>query len=169
MAVEQELPTILHRVDGQSHGVVLDVLGPTIEVLSRPAPGDGGFYVLRGVLPPGVTIPLHSNDDPEDFYLLAGSHQVLTQQGAGLQWIDAHAGDYVCIPPGTMHAHRNVSSEPGAAPHLAKAIDLTMLAMLTGRERTATEYERLLAAAGRTIDWIVPSTTPSSFIEATVG
>jgi len=58
---------------------------------------------------------------------------------------------------------------PGDAPHLAKAVDLTMLAMVTGRERTADEYERLLAAAGCTIDRIVPSPTPFSFIEATVG
>jgi len=57
---------------------------------------------------------------------------------------------------------------PGDAPHLAKAVDLTMLAMVTGRERTAAEYERLLAAAGCTIDRIVPSPTPFSFIEATV-
>lgn len=58
---------------------------------------------------------------------------------------------------------------PGDAPHLAKAIDLTMLAMVTGRERTATEYEDLFAAVGCTIDRIVPSPTPFSFIEATVG
>ena len=58
---------------------------------------------------------------------------------------------------------------PGDAPHLAKVVDLTMLAMVTGRERTAIEYERLLAAARCTIDRIVPSSTPFSFIEATVG
>jgi len=58
---------------------------------------------------------------------------------------------------------------PGDAPQLAKTINLTMLAMVTGRERTADEYERLLAAADCTIDRIVPSPTPFSSIEATVG
>jgi hypothetical protein len=57
---------------------------------------------------------------------------------------------------------------PGDAPHPGKLIDLTMLAMLTGRERTAGEYEKLLAAAGYTMDRIVPSPTPFSFIEATL-
>lgn len=57
---------------------------------------------------------------------------------------------------------------PGDTPHLAKIIDLTMLAMTTGRERTAGEYETLLAAAGFTMDRIVPSSTPFSFIEATL-
>ena len=125
MDFEQELPTILYRINGQSHGLVLDVLGPTIEVLSRPSPQDGGLCVLRGVIPPGVIVPLHSHEDPEDFYLLAGSQQVLTQQAGGLQWIDAHAGDYVRIPPGTMHAHRNVSSEP--------AVDLVITTPRLGR------------------------------------
>jgi hypothetical protein len=57
---------------------------------------------------------------------------------------------------------------PGDAPHPAKLIDLTMLAMVTGRERTAEEYDKLLAAAGYTMERIVPSPTPFSFIEATI-
>jgi hypothetical protein len=57
---------------------------------------------------------------------------------------------------------------PGSAPHPGKLIDLTMLAMVTGRERTAEEYEELLAAAGFTMERIVPSPTPFSFIEATL-
>jgi hypothetical protein len=56
---------------------------------------------------------------------------------------------------------------PGDAPHLAKSIDLTMLAMMTGRERTGTEYESLLDSVGFTLDRIVPTSTPYSFIEAT--
>jgi hypothetical protein len=57
---------------------------------------------------------------------------------------------------------------PGDAPHPAKLIDLTMLAMVTGRERTAGEYEKLLAAAGFAMERIVPSPTPFCFIEATL-
>jgi hypothetical protein len=57
---------------------------------------------------------------------------------------------------------------PGDGPHPAKLIDLTMLAMVTGRERTAEEYDKLLAAAGYTMERIVPSPTPFSFLEATI-
>jgi hypothetical protein len=57
---------------------------------------------------------------------------------------------------------------PGDAPDLAKSVDLTMLGMTTGRERTAEEYETLLATAGFRLDRIVPTPTPFSFIEATV-
>lgn len=52
---------------------------------------------------------------------------------------------------------------------LAKMIDLVMLAMLPGRERTAAEYRALLAKAGFTLDRIVASPSPYSFIEATLG
>jgi SAM-dependent methyltransferase len=57
----------------------------------------------------------------------------------------------------------------GDEPDLAKMIDLVMLAMLPGRERTAAEYRALLAKAGFTLDRIVPSPSPYSFIEATLG
>jgi O-methyltransferase/methyltransferase family protein len=57
---------------------------------------------------------------------------------------------------------------PGDVPHPAKVVDLTMLAMTGGRERTAEEYRALLDSAGFTLDRIVPSPTPFSFIEATL-
>lgn len=56
----------------------------------------------------------------------------------------------------------------GDEPHMAKAIDLTMLAMGTGKERTRAEYEALLNAAGISIDRVVPTPTPYSIIEATI-
>ncbi|MGW0755059.1 methyltransferase [Streptomyces sp. NPDC002814] len=56
----------------------------------------------------------------------------------------------------------------GDEPHMAKAIDLTMLAMGTGKERTRAEYEALLKAAGISIDRVVPTSTPYSIIEATI-
>jgi hypothetical protein len=56
----------------------------------------------------------------------------------------------------------------GDEPHMAKAIDLTMLAMGTGKERTQAEYEALLNAAGISIDRVVPTSTPYSIIEATI-
>jgi hypothetical protein len=46
------LNRILDRVTQRSHGAVLDVLGPTVELLSTPSPR-GDFSVIRGVLPPG--------------------------------------------------------------------------------------------------------------------
>ena len=61
---------------------------------------------MRGVIPPGAVVPIHSHDDAEAFYILAGTEQVLTQGTDGLEWNDARAGDYIDVPPGTPHAHR---------------------------------------------------------------
>jgi precorrin-6B methylase 2 len=71
-------------------------------------------------------------------------------------------------PPGARLVLIETVIPPGDAPHFGKAIDLNMLVMLGGRERTAAEYEALLAAGGFTLDRIVPSPTPFSFIEASV-
>jgi predicted transcriptional regulator len=57
---------------------------------------------------------------------------------------------------------------PGDTPHPSKGIDLTMLALVSGRERTADEYRKLLDTAGFTLDRVVPSSTSFSIIEATL-
>ncbi|MCO1660702.1 acetylserotonin O-methyltransferase [Pseudonocardia humida] len=56
----------------------------------------------------------------------------------------------------------------GDEPHLTKSIDLVMLAMQGGKERSADEFEQLLSSAGFALDRIVPTPSPFSFIEATL-
>jgi quercetin dioxygenase-like cupin family protein len=99
---------IFQRISEGSGTEVLDVLGPTIEFLSWT----DDFCVMRGVVPPGVTVPLHSHDDAEDFYIVSGTQQVLIEDGQGTHWVDANAGDYVRISGSALHAHRNVSDKP---------------------------------------------------------
>lgn len=53
-------------------------------------------------------------------------------------------------------------------PHMAQMIDLTMLAMLGGRERTAAEHRALFEAAGLTFAGVTATPTPISIVEATV-
>jgi hypothetical protein len=57
---------------------------------------------------------------------------------------------------------------PGDQPHMSKMIDLTMLGMLNGRERTETEMRSLFEGAGLIYDGTVPTPTPISIIEARV-
>lgn len=56
----------------------------------------------------------------------------------------------------------------GPEPHPAKALDIMMLAWLTGRERTAAEYERLLAAAGFKLQRVIPAHKEVSIFEAVI-
>ncbi|OBG29922.1 cupin domain-containing protein [Mycobacterium sp. 852002-51057_SCH5723018] len=90
---------------------ILEVFGPTFEFLTN-ADEDGDVCVMRAVVPPGVAVPLHSHDDYEGFFILSGTQQVLLQDAQGPTWVDVCAGDYVQIPGGMPHAHRNVAAEP---------------------------------------------------------
>jgi hypothetical protein len=53
------------------------------------------------------------------------------------------------------------------SPHMSKMIDLTMLGMLTGKERTDDEFRRLLAAGGFRLDRVLDTGAPLSVLEAT--
>lgn len=54
----------------------------------------------------------------------------------------------------------------GAQRHWAKTLDVMMLAITGGRERTLPQYRDLLAAAGADLISLTPTATPFSIIEA---
>ena len=54
----------------------------------------------------------------------------------------------------------------GNEPHPAKALDLVMLTMEGGKERTAEEYRELLASGGLSLTRIIPTRSPYSIVEA---
>jgi hypothetical protein len=56
--------------------------------------------------------------------------------------------------------------EPGNRPSAAKVLDVVMLALTGGRERTADEFRALLATAGFDLRRVVPTASPFSVIEA---
>ncbi|HSB27035.1 MAG TPA: methyltransferase [Pyrinomonadaceae bacterium] len=51
-------------------------------------------------------------------------------------------------------------------PHFSKFIDLNMMVMTGGKERTAKEFEQLLSASGFKLLQIIPTDLPTSIIEA---
>jgi len=51
-------------------------------------------------------------------------------------------------------------------PHFSKFIDLNMLVMTGGKERTEKEFQELLAAAGFRLLRIIPTKVPTSIVEA---
>nr|BFD95797.1 O-methyltransferase [Kitasatospora sp. Xyl93] len=54
----------------------------------------------------------------------------------------------------------------GNGPHQSKALDLMMMASLTGRERTETDFAQLFSAAGLRLSRILPTPTVLSVVEA---
>lgn len=55
---------------------------------------------------------------------------------------------------------------PGDAPHPGKMLDIVMLIVPGGQERTAAEYTPLLAKAGFRLERVVPTQSPVSVVEA---
>jgi hypothetical protein len=56
--------------------------------------------------------------------------------------------------------------QPGNQPDFGKFIDLEMLLMPGGRERTAGEFSALLARGGFALSRVVPTESPLSVVEA---
>jgi hypothetical protein len=54
----------------------------------------------------------------------------------------------------------------GNAPHVGKLLDMIMLAIPGGEERTAAEYDALLARAGLKMTRIIPTASDASILEA---
>ena len=84
--------------------------GARIEPLTSSE--EGSYCVLKGTIPPGVAVPLHSHGDAESFYVLSGEAQVLIEAERGLEWQTLGPGDFVHITGGAKHAWRNVSRRP---------------------------------------------------------
>jgi quercetin dioxygenase-like cupin family protein len=79
-------------------GKVLEVFGPTVEFLTSPQDTQSDFCVMRGTVPPGVFVPLHSHPDIEDFLVISGEIEGLRQDSEDHTWVRAKAGDYIHVP-----------------------------------------------------------------------
>lgn len=86
-------------------------------------------------------------------------------------WNDAKATQILkCVRAAIPSTGRLVLVElvvpPGCAPGFAPILDLEMMVLCDGNERTETEYRELLAAAGFKLTRIIPTEGPHSLVEA---
>jgi hypothetical protein len=94
---------------------VIDVLGPTLEILAPSDLEDDAPCAIRGTIPAGGVVPLHSHRDPETFLALAGEVEALVLQGAAPTWIPVAPGDVFHVPGDVKHAWRNRSESPSVS------------------------------------------------------
>jgi len=88
------------------------VLGVLLQFLSTPEQINDQIGVMRGTVPSGVVIPLHSHADPEIFYVLNGSLEVFQAEGPSASWQTVNAAEVVSISGNVRHAVRNTSPSP---------------------------------------------------------
>lgn len=89
---------------------IFDVLGARIQFLTALSNVDDDFCVARGVLPPGMVVPVHSHAERETFYVLDGEIQAMRDD----RWITLSRNDIFDVPGGLRHAWRNVSDIPAS-------------------------------------------------------
>ena len=90
----------------------LDVLGPTIDVLTPLEGRDDDVCVMRGVIPPGAFVSMHSHDDFEAFLQMSGQAEGLSYTADGFDWLPIRPGEVFFVPCGANHAFRNRFAEP---------------------------------------------------------
>jgi quercetin dioxygenase-like cupin family protein len=97
------------QVIHSSNEPLFDIFGPVLQFLVTPAQSSEAFALMRGMVPPGVAIPLHSHADPEVLFVLEGELNVLQYEGDSSHWVTTRPGEIVCIPGDVRHALRNTS------------------------------------------------------------
>jgi quercetin dioxygenase-like cupin family protein len=90
----------------------VEILGPTIQFLTPPGERDDGPCVMRGTIPPGAVVPLHSHEDPETFLTIAGEVEGLVDTGDRMRWVAIGPQGVFHVPGGAKHAWRNRSDQP---------------------------------------------------------
>jgi len=86
--------------------------GTLFEILASPGEVEDGICLIRGTLPPGVAVPLHSHSDLEIFYVLEGAMEIFQSKEGTSGWTTVGVGAVVAIPSNVKHALRNASSLP---------------------------------------------------------
>lgn len=101
---------------------LFDAAGVIVQFLVAPEEIQDAICLIRGTMPPGIIVPLHSHPEPEIICVLEGSPEVFrANQGNGNGWTTASAGDAVAIPGDVRHAPHNTSSRPAITALVTKS------------------------------------------------
>jgi quercetin dioxygenase-like cupin family protein len=140
----------------------LEVFGPEVQFIVLPQPGDETPCVIKGTIPPGVSVPIHSHPGIEAFYVLSGEVEVLSDQGGKAHWVAVGPGDFIEIPGNVKHGFRNRSKDP-VVQLITTTSKLGRFFQEIGRSVTpdervsppsADDIQRFLQIAGRYGYWV---------------
>ena len=177
-----EPPAVAEAYDFSSFGIIVDVGGANGNMLAA--------ILSRHAAPRGVLFdrPHVVTDAPALLRARGVSERVTIEAGDFFQRVPAGGDAYVlshiihdwteeqCLtilghcrrvmkPDGLLLLVEMVLP-PGDVPHPGKMLDMTMLVMTDGQERTEAEYTTLLDRAGFRLTRVVPTKSAASVIEA---
>jgi hypothetical protein len=173
------IPAVVDAYDFNSHGVIADVgggRGHLLQAILQRVPTASGILFD---LPHVIADAANAASDrlrllPGDFFrdpLPVADAYVLME--VIHDWADDEARKILAALRRVSPSHARVlivealvSESPG--PHFGKVLDVIMLAVTGGRERTRSEYEALLASEGFRLERIIETPSQYSVIEAAV-
>jgi hypothetical protein len=180
----QEPPAVAAAYDFSTFKTIVDVGGATGNMLAAVLANHAG---PRGVL---FDRPHVVNDAPALLDARAVSNRVTIETGDFFKDVPAGADAYIlshiihdwnedqCITIlGNVRKAMNPAGRllivemvlpAGDAPHPGKMLDMTMLVLMGGQERTEAEYGHLLSKAGFRLARVVPTNSAASIVEAVV-
>jgi len=100
---------------------IFDLFGPRIQFLTPLSDSDGDYCLIRGTLPAGAVVPLHSHTERETFHVLEGEIEGYLED----HWTTLNVGEVFDVPGGLKHGWRN--------PSRASALVLIVVPMRLGR------------------------------------
>jgi quercetin dioxygenase-like cupin family protein len=109
MSIDLQTSIPLHRT---AHKRLSTPNGTLFEILASPEEVGDPICLIRGTVPPGVAVPLHSHPDMELFYVLEGSMEIFQSKEGMSGWTTVGVGAVVALPGNVKHALRNTSSLP---------------------------------------------------------
>ena len=90
----------------------LDVFGVSMQLLAELGANDDDVSLMRGQIPPGGVVMLHSHADPELFYVVTGAVEVSLGPVGAASWRTIESGRCVAIQGAAPHALRNRGDMP---------------------------------------------------------
>ena len=83
------------RQQSNHHKQRLTPNGTRFEFLASPDEAEAEICLIRGTVPPGTAVPLHSHPDVEIFYVVEGSAECFQLTNGTSRWTTVDAGDVV--------------------------------------------------------------------------
>ncbi len=132
-------------IEGARHRIRDEGIAERCEAVAgdffESVPSGGDAYIVKWII--------HDWDDERSVTILNNCHRAMAKNGR-LLVVEA------VVPHGSK-------------PHFSKYMDLNMLVMTGGRERTEEEYRALLETSGFRLTRIIPTESPMSIIEGERG
>jgi quercetin dioxygenase-like cupin family protein len=109
----QSIPTTEGvRKVGPGQGERFDIAGAHLTWKVKGEDSGYVFSICEQTLAPGEGVPLHCHPSAEAFYVLSGAADFFRLVDGEENWIRCETGGLMILPPNSLHAFYNTSSEP---------------------------------------------------------